>query len=488
MRYLRFIFVGLFLLYASPIFASIQINEIAWMGYQGDANNEWIELYNSGSASVNLDGWLLESSDGSPSINLTVLPEQSGPIIVDPGGFVLLERTDDSSVPGVSADKIYTGALSNDGEDLVLKNPEGSVEDSVSFSDGWVAGSTSSGDTLSLVGGSWVDGTPTPKASNQSSSNSDSDTSDSDTSSNDEDEEETASSEKAGTETTPKYKSRKLSIQASDYAYVGAPIDITSYIRDFDGDEMRRGLYAWNMGDGTYFYKNGKTEFTHTYQYSGDYVITLTYNRSNFGKDPEELDPYLYDEHVVHVSDVSIEIEHVFDGGSVVLKNISNKSIDLGGWKLSNNDVDFIVPRHTIIQPDSKITLSKHVTGFTHNPVFVFSPSGSFVDGFDESLRVNTSITETYQVLNALEKQENSEGLAYSLDEDTITAIENSFIDINGKSLETSAQKSSTEKHSQGIYIALFIFVLIISGFVLWYLMNDKKKNLVIEGYEIVEE
>jgi hypothetical protein len=37
------------------------------------------------------------------------------------GGHFLLERTDDTTVPDVSADQTYSGGLGNDGEDLFLR-------------------------------------------------------------------------------------------------------------------------------------------------------------------------------------------------------------------------------------------------------------------------------------------------------------------------------------------------------------------------------
>ena len=70
--------------------AAVYVNEIAWMGGADDANAEWIELLNSGASSVDLSGWTLVASDGSPTITL------SGSIAG--GGLYLLERTDDDSV------------------------------------------------------------------------------------------------------------------------------------------------------------------------------------------------------------------------------------------------------------------------------------------------------------------------------------------------------------------------------------------------------
>jgi hypothetical protein len=112
--------------------SDILIDEIAWMGTIISANDEWIELYNNTSSSVDLNGWNLNASDESPLINLTgAIPAH---------GFYLLERTDDNSLPDLPADQIYTGALGNSGEFLKLTDSSGSLIDQADFSAGWTAG------------------------------------------------------------------------------------------------------------------------------------------------------------------------------------------------------------------------------------------------------------------------------------------------------------------------------------------------------------
>jgi hypothetical protein len=88
-----------------------------------------MELYNSSSEDVDLTGWTLSTEDGGLVIDI------AAKAVVVPtlyaGGFFLLERTDDSTVPSVPADVVYTGALGNEGETLVLKNASGAVVDTI---------------------------------------------------------------------------------------------------------------------------------------------------------------------------------------------------------------------------------------------------------------------------------------------------------------------------------------------------------------------
>jgi hypothetical protein len=114
----------------------VVISEIAWMGTQASANDEWIELYNNTNQAIALTGWKLQAADGTPTIALSgVIPAH---------GFFLLERTDDSTVNDIPADQIYTGALSNSGETLFLKDPSGNVIDTANGDGGpWPAGNDS---------------------------------------------------------------------------------------------------------------------------------------------------------------------------------------------------------------------------------------------------------------------------------------------------------------------------------------------------------
>lgn len=126
---------------------AIVINEVAWMGTAANSADEWIELYNPNSSSVNISGWNLKStSDGKPDI---VFSENS---IIPVLGYFLIERTDDDTVKDITADvKIGFGSgagsgLSNSGEILSLYDGQGNLKDTVGHKDdsgqvvSWYAG------------------------------------------------------------------------------------------------------------------------------------------------------------------------------------------------------------------------------------------------------------------------------------------------------------------------------------------------------------
>ena len=150
--------------------AAVIVSEVAWMGTKESAANEWIELKNMSSSEIRLDGWTLRAEDGTPDIHL------SGTILG--GGYFLLERTDDSTVPSVAADQIYAGALSNSGEQIELKDSSGVLIHSVRAKSVWPAGDNTTKNTMQWSGnpstgpdgtvgaGGWITAPPTPRAEN----------------------------------------------------------------------------------------------------------------------------------------------------------------------------------------------------------------------------------------------------------------------------------------------------------------------------------
>ena len=112
----------------------VLINEVAWMGTKDSANDEWIELKNISNSSINIKGWSLYDKD--KQINLVFKEDY----FLLSGGLLLLERTDDDSVPFIKADFIYSGALANKDEALFLFDSNCELQDFVEANSQWPAG------------------------------------------------------------------------------------------------------------------------------------------------------------------------------------------------------------------------------------------------------------------------------------------------------------------------------------------------------------
>jgi hypothetical protein len=131
----------------------VLINEVAWMGSANSANDEWIEIKNVSNQEIDLKNWQLAGKDDDIKINFSSLKNTK----ISPQSFILLERTDDSSVPNISADLIYTGSLANSNEGLRLFDGVCRLADEVLVNSDWPAGNNSTKQTMErdLIGFGW---------------------------------------------------------------------------------------------------------------------------------------------------------------------------------------------------------------------------------------------------------------------------------------------------------------------------------------------
>jgi len=147
------------------------INEVAWMGTSHSANDEWIELKNISGNEIDLTNWQLIDLKGD--IKIIFGGEDKREVInkkIKTNGFYLLERTDDNSVPNITADFVYSGTLSNANEGLRLFDNNCNLIDEVLANPDWPAGENTSAaerKTMErdLNGFNWhtsnkIDGTP----------------------------------------------------------------------------------------------------------------------------------------------------------------------------------------------------------------------------------------------------------------------------------------------------------------------------------------
>jgi len=101
---------------------SIVINEIAYRGTAAASTDEWIELYNASSDTIDLNGWQLFINTNNIHLSGSI-PAYS---------YFLLERSDDRTILDQGADQIFTLSLSDSGAVLQLKNSSGTTVDQVS--------------------------------------------------------------------------------------------------------------------------------------------------------------------------------------------------------------------------------------------------------------------------------------------------------------------------------------------------------------------
>lgn len=350
--------------------AQIEVTEIAWMGTAVSANDEWVELHNSGSESVSLLGWTLSAGDGTPSISL------SGSI--GAGEYKLLERTDDTTFPGVTALVIFTGALGNEGENLSLKQGS-TVIQALDFSAGWPAGDVATKKTMQWTGTAWVTADETAGAATTATSDETDDTTDDDTTEqvddevDDETDDEELDNETTTTETSSggrrtvtrkKYDDMIFELDFPSRVVAGDPAEFRAQALDFDRTKLHQGEYIFNMGDGTVrtFAKNWHKDgsgFTHTYDYPGTYHISINYYLTRFDDTP----PDVNDTFTIEVVPASVSLVGIRPDGAIEMKNTSSTAVDISGWRLTDSGGRvFIIPEASTILAGATIAYPQKVT------------------------------------------------------------------------------------------------------------------------------
>ncbi|MEK7579319.1 MAG: lamin tail domain-containing protein [Patescibacteria group bacterium] len=343
-----FLFVLFVALAPTQTFAALFINEVAWMGTVTSATDEWIEIVNDGADLVSLTGWKLIAEDGSPSIAL------SGSISAS--GYYLLERTDDESVSGIPADKIYTGDLGNTGETLKILDKDGVVVDTASGGANWenLGGNNTTKHTAQRqADGTWITGVPTPKAIN-STEDTGGEVAGTSTSSS------SSSSTTAKKTITGGYKQVVFAYAGEDrLVTVGAQALFEGYGVSDKNIRISAANYAWSFGDGG---KGKGKEEAHTYRKPGTYTVVLNVSGDNQRAKDKLMVTAVPAE--VRLSDIDWG-----NGGYIEVANGAETELDLSRWQIhieyekgSKSRDTFTFPDDTLIAPRSAVKFPEEVT------------------------------------------------------------------------------------------------------------------------------
>lgn len=335
---------------------SARINEIAWMGTAASASNEWIELLNSGSATVDLTGWILRI-EGKKDIGL------SGS--VQPGSFYLIERTDDNTVPDVTADLVssFGSGLSNSGAVLILLNQSGSEIDRVDGSDNWkigggdTKGNNTTKETAQLSSSSWVTASPTPRAKNSGVTDEVSTPASpeniSSPTSGDVIQARNNTTQSSNTPSWPTEPQVLANAGKDKVAVVGAAVSFSGQAYGLKKEPLADARFIWNFGDG--MVGEGQN-VTHTYRHPGDYVVIMDVSSGYFSGE---------DRLLVRAEPSPLSISAITDGKNFFMElyNSSNSDIDISGWLLALSDKTFTVPPRTFVAGGKNLAFDNEVTG-----------------------------------------------------------------------------------------------------------------------------
>lgn len=470
--------------------ASVVISEVAWMGTAENANAEWIELYNDGPAE-DVSGWTLSAVDGQPAIAL------SGTISAN--GYVLLERTNDDTVPGVSAFLIYTGAMGNTGEILELRDEGGALIDRVDGSGDWaIGGSNETKETLQRSGtpstGSFITAPATPQGGGgvPSSTNDTSDDTATNTSGTVAGTNTSRSSSSGGNILYPSAKVREektprlepaltLVLPEERIVTVRVPTDYSVRAHKESGTEIMVTDVVWNFGDGTV--EKGR-EVTHTYTYPGTYVVTVTGHRSGFLSEIQDTTRMVVKAVEPAVEIVSVTTEYI------EIKNVSGDEVDLSGYVLMQGSAVFRLPPGTVLLAKTSVRFPRSRTGLsTGVATALYHPSGALAVSY------GTLATQTVSVSSASRNITPPATVASAYDAREVIPEENRVlaqfeISTSSTSSEMSARTIDTAETGNQSEDALWLWLLglgsaILATVVVVLLARREPQPEIIDGFEI---
>jgi hypothetical protein len=353
--------------FVSEVQAAVSISEVAWMGSTDSANFEWIELVNESTSGASVTGWTL--SDG---MNL-IIP-LSGTI---PGEtYVLLERNRSDGLYRTTPPFVtYSGALVNTGATLTLRDSSGMIIDQVVGGENWeqIGGDNTTKETAQYTDAGWVTAVATPGQPNALTGRTpgtDSVTQSKTTTTNN----SNTTSDTKKTTTPPVTVTQENTDEAlvltptvPAIAYVGQPLTLTVEPSGLQNTTILNSLqYRWNFGDS--YARGGKT-VSHTYQYPGQYVISVA---GEFASRKQQART------TITILPVQLSITRS-EHGDIQVHNNAPYEISLDGFQVRGvKTVE--LPAETVLLPRATITIARHRLEVTPStPVIVYDARGRVV-------------------------------------------------------------------------------------------------------------
>ncbi|MCE9541563.1 lamin tail domain-containing protein [Candidatus Kaiserbacteria bacterium] len=335
--------------------AQILINELQYDASGTDTDQEYVELYNSGSASVDLTGWKV--NDGSNhTLNAPPKNGGTGSLTIAPGGYVLIVDNATNflashpGLAGIVIDAVLS--LSNTGATVSILDSGGTAVDSVSYTKD--QGANGDGNSLQRSSGIWIAAAPTPNTVNASGASTASQ-SDAQTSSS------TAPQTPAKNESTQTTVSSYVAPPSAEIfadggtdrsVVVGADTEFRGRAYNRSQDIVENVRFNWNFGDGT---TAEGVAVMHHFDYPGRYAVFLTIAQNVSAAS---------DKIVVTAEPANLAFI-VNSDASVSITNNAGRDIDISKWIISSFGRDFVFPDGTDILAGETLRIAQSHLGFT---------------------------------------------------------------------------------------------------------------------------
>ncbi len=350
--------------------AQIVISEIMYDVSGTDTDREWVEVFNSGSASVHLTDWKFFEAN----TNHALATVQGGENLASGAYAVVADNptkflADNPGYSGLLFDSTFT--LGNTGETLAVHapSPDFTETDSVAYQGAW--GAAGDGNTLqrqSVSAANFTAALPTPGTGSLVASSDTSSNSSSNTSSN-------TTTTQTDT-TTQQSQTTPQSSQVSVSSYVAPPVPeifvdagddrtlIVAADAEFDArayDRKKQVLpndhvrFLWNFGDGT---TGEGPAVAHHFDYPGRYAVVVTIAEDKSAAS---------NRFIVTAEPAHLAFGALPDGG-VAIDNLAGRDLDLSGWIVKTFERMFVLPPNSILLAGQTMRISQKTLGVWSSP------------------------------------------------------------------------------------------------------------------------
>ena len=463
--------------------ANFEITEIMYDASGTDTDREWIEVENTGTDAADLSKWYFFSGNSKHALTPIDTPN------VPAGGFAVIAqnvnkfKVDWPNYTGLLFDSSWTG-LNNEAGTVALKDPDLNTVSEVTYNS--AMGANGDGNSLQNINGSWVAALPTPGQANVSTPAQNNTPGVSGGSSI------VASS--GSTVVVPKKEIElpkiTTDIIANNIAIANIPISIDSHTLGLNKENMTRGKFVWNFGDGYSREDSTAQKFSYTYVYPGEYLLTLTYYQNYYRPSPDATDRLIIK---VLPPEISISSVGTPTEPFVELESKSSYETNLSGWVLKGVKHKFYFPDGTIILPGKKLKLSSLVTSFDKDDISSVSlqnQNGVIFANYPIIQNQDVKVVPVTPVKNKISSSNVLSVKVKSPDQNTIVQPEV----INLDTLEANTANADNKGLNVGILYLFGLLVIIVAGISSVLLIRRKRgpsdyldKEIRAEDMTIVE-
>ncbi len=320
--------------------ASILINEVEL----APTEERFIELYNNGDFSVDLTNWYIQrkTATGSSFGSLVSKTYFDG-VNIGVDSYLLISKTSlynpDILVDNLTLTESNTIQIKNSNREIVDVYNWGSITDGQS--------------SQKMSSGDWSILSPTPGIANEVIENV--------VSGNSNIGGGVASNSNNTNQVDSTTRTIKSKIIIPKIIFAGIPFIINADINTNKNEELNRGLYKWNFGDGGIKELKDSNPFEYTYYYPGEYILLLDYYEHTYNN---KIDSSSRARVKVIIPEVFISSVGPKEDPYIEIENKSKYEMQISNWIIQAGVKQFLIPNGTILLPNRKLKFSPRVTNF----------------------------------------------------------------------------------------------------------------------------